>query len=35
MVPAKFGKFIVDETEKWGRLSRAANIRRHDPVGRS
>ena len=25
--PADFGKFIVDETEKWGQLVRAANIR--------
>ena len=25
--PADFGKFIVDETEKWGQLIRAANIR--------
>jgi tripartite-type tricarboxylate transporter receptor subunit TctC len=25
--PADFGKFIVDETEKWGRVIRAANIR--------
>ena len=25
--PADFGKFIVDETERWGQLIRAANIR--------
>ena len=25
--PADFGKFIVDETEKWGQVIRAANIR--------
>jgi len=27
MTPAAFGKFIVEETEKWGRLMRAANIK--------
>ncbi len=27
MTPAQFGKFIADETEKWGRVIRAANIR--------
>jgi tripartite-type tricarboxylate transporter receptor subunit TctC len=25
--PAEFGKFIADETEKWGKVARAANIR--------
>jgi len=25
--PAEFGKFIADETEKWGRVIRAANIK--------
>jgi len=25
--PADFGKFIADETEKWGRVIRAANIK--------
>jgi len=25
--PAEFGKFIADETEKWGKMARAANIR--------
>jgi tripartite-type tricarboxylate transporter receptor subunit TctC len=25
--PAEFGKFIADETEKWGKAVRAANIR--------
>jgi tripartite-type tricarboxylate transporter receptor subunit TctC len=25
--PAEFGKFIADETEKWGKVVRAANIR--------
>jgi len=34
MVPAKSGKFIVDETEKWGRVIRVADIRRRNPVGR-
>jgi hypothetical protein len=27
MTPTEFGKFIVDETEKWGQVIRAANIR--------
>jgi tripartite-type tricarboxylate transporter receptor subunit TctC len=27
MTPAQFGKFIADETEKWGKVIRAANIR--------
>jgi hypothetical protein len=34
MVPAELGKFIGDETEKWGRVIRAADIRRRNPVGR-
>jgi tripartite-type tricarboxylate transporter receptor subunit TctC len=25
--PAEFGKFIVDEAEKWGKMARAANIK--------
>ena len=25
--PADFGKFIADETEKWGKVIRAANIK--------
>ena len=25
--PAEFGKFIADETEKWGKMARAANIK--------
>ena len=25
--PAEFGKFIADETEKWAKVIRAANIR--------
>jgi hypothetical protein len=25
--PAEFGKFIADETEKWGKVIRAANIK--------
>jgi hypothetical protein len=25
--PADFGKFVVDETEKWGNVVRAANIK--------
>jgi hypothetical protein len=25
--PAGFGKFIVDETEKWGKVVQAANIK--------
>jgi hypothetical protein len=25
--PAEFGKFMADETEKWGKVVRAANIR--------
>ena len=27
MTPADFGKFIADETEKWGKVVRAANIK--------
>jgi tripartite-type tricarboxylate transporter receptor subunit TctC len=27
MSPAEFGKFIADETEKWGKVIRAANIK--------
>ena len=27
MTPAEFGKFIVDETEKWGKVIRTANIK--------
>jgi hypothetical protein len=25
--PAEFGKLIADETEKWGKVIRAANIK--------
>jgi hypothetical protein len=25
--PAEFGKLVADETEKWGKVIRAANIR--------
>jgi tripartite-type tricarboxylate transporter receptor subunit TctC len=27
MAPAEFGKFIAKETEKWGKVIRAANIK--------
>jgi tripartite-type tricarboxylate transporter receptor subunit TctC len=27
MMPAEFGKFIAEETEKWGKVIRAANIK--------
>ena len=27
MTPAELGKFIADETEKWGKVIRAANIK--------
>ena len=27
MTSAEFGKFIADETEKWGKVIRAANIK--------
>ncbi|MGA9005887.1 MAG: tripartite tricarboxylate transporter substrate-binding protein [Xanthobacteraceae bacterium] len=27
MTPAEFSKFIADETEKWGKVIRAANIK--------
>ena len=27
MTPPEFGKFIADETEKWGKIIRAANIK--------
>jgi hypothetical protein len=27
MTFAEFGKFIADETEKWGKVIRAANIK--------
>jgi tripartite-type tricarboxylate transporter receptor subunit TctC len=27
MTPAEFGKFIADETEKWEKVIRAANIK--------
>ncbi len=27
MAPADFAKFIADETEKWGKVIRAANIK--------
>jgi len=25
--PSEFGKFIADDTEKWGKVIRAANIK--------
>ena len=28
--PADFGKFIADETEKWGKVVRAANTNRNE-----
>jgi tripartite-type tricarboxylate transporter receptor subunit TctC len=27
MTPAEFGKFMADETEKWGKVVRAAHIK--------
>jgi hypothetical protein len=27
MTPAAFGKFVADETEKWGQVIRAANLK--------
>jgi hypothetical protein len=27
MTPAEFGRLIVDETEKWAKVIRAANIK--------
>jgi tripartite-type tricarboxylate transporter receptor subunit TctC len=27
MTPAEFGKLVADETEKWGKVIRAANIK--------
>ena len=27
MAPAEFGKLVADETEKWGKVIRAANIK--------
>jgi hypothetical protein len=27
MTPTDFGKFIADETEKWGKVIRAENIK--------
>lgn len=27
MTPAGFGKFVADETDKWGKVIRAANIK--------
>ena len=27
MTPAEFGKLLADETEKWGKVIRAANIK--------
>ena len=26
MTPAQFGKLVADETEKWGKVVKAANI---------
>jgi hypothetical protein len=33
--PADFGKLIADETEKWGKVIRAANRLRHQPAAHS
>jgi hypothetical protein len=27
MTPAVFGKFVADETDKWGKVIRAANMK--------
>jgi hypothetical protein len=27
MTPAQFGKLVAEETERWGKLIRAANIK--------
>jgi hypothetical protein len=27
MTPAEFGKFFVEDTEKWGKVIRVANIK--------
>jgi hypothetical protein len=27
VAPAEFGRLVADETEKWGRVIRAANIK--------
>jgi tripartite-type tricarboxylate transporter receptor subunit TctC len=27
MTPAEFGKLVAEETEKWGKVIRAANIK--------
>jgi len=27
MTPSEFGKFVADESEKWGKVVRAANIK--------
>jgi tripartite-type tricarboxylate transporter receptor subunit TctC len=27
MTPAEFGKFVAEDTDKWGKVIRAANIR--------
>jgi tripartite-type tricarboxylate transporter receptor subunit TctC len=27
MTPAEFGKLVAEETEKWGKVVRAANIK--------
>jgi hypothetical protein len=27
MTPAQFGRLLADETEKWGKVIRAANIK--------
>jgi hypothetical protein len=31
MTPAEFGKLVVDETEKWGKVVKVAASRRKDP----
>jgi hypothetical protein len=32
MTPAEFGKFIADETEKWGKVIRAAHTGPRRPI---
>ena len=35
MTPAEFGKLVADETEKWGKVVKAANISRWSDAERS
>jgi hypothetical protein len=32
MMPAEFGKFIADETEKWGKVTGPPTLRRSEPT---